>query len=71
MMTQKIRKVGGSLMVVVPREEAEAQGVGEGDTVVVSVRKARVQPELRPDLAPIVEDVIRRYQADLDYLKDR
>ncbi len=71
MMTQKIRRVGGSLMVAIPREEAAAQGVGEGDTVVVSVRKARVQPELRPDLAPIVEDIIRRYQADLDYLKDR
>lgn len=71
MLTQKIRKVGGSLMVIVPREEAEAQGVGEGDTVVVTVRKARVQPELSPDLKPTVNDVIRRYQADLEYLKDR
>ncbi len=37
----KVRKVGGSLMVTIPREVAEEEGIKPGETVNVEVRKVR------------------------------
>ncbi len=71
MITQKIRKVGNSLMVAIPREEAEAQGVGEGDVVAVEVRRVSVRPELAPRLRALVEWSLEHRAADLEYLKDK
>ncbi len=35
------RKVGGSIVVRIPKEVAEQEGIGEGELVEVEVRKAR------------------------------
>lgn len=36
-----VRRIGNSLGVVIPKEEAERQGLHEGDEVDLDVRKAR------------------------------
>jgi len=37
----KVRKVGGSLVVTIPREVAEEEGIKPGETVNVEVRKMK------------------------------
>ena len=37
----KVRKVGGSLVVTIPKEVAEEEGVRPGEIVNIEVRKAR------------------------------
>ena len=37
----KVRKVGGSLVVTIPKEVAEEEGIKPGETVNVEVRKVR------------------------------
>jgi len=36
-----VRKVGGSLMLTIPKEAAESEGIREGTVVVARVRKKR------------------------------
>jgi len=37
----RVRKVGGSLVVTIPKEVAEAEGIKEGEIVQVTVKKTR------------------------------
>ncbi len=37
----KVRKVGGSLVVTIPKEVVESEGIREGEVVMVDVRKAK------------------------------
>jgi len=37
----KVRKVGGSLVVTVPKEIVESEGIKEGEIVLVDIKKAR------------------------------
>ena len=37
----RIRRIGNSLGVVIPKEEADRQGLTDGDEVELEVRKAR------------------------------
>jgi len=37
----KVRKVGGSLVVTVPREIVESEGIKEGELVLVEIKKAK------------------------------
>lgn len=37
----KVRKVGGSLVVTVPKEIVESEGIKEGEIVSVDIRKAK------------------------------
>ena len=37
----KVRKVGGSLVVTIPRRIADEEGIKPGETVNVEVRKVR------------------------------
>ena len=37
----KVRKVGGSLVVTVPKEIVESEGIREGEIVSVDIRKAK------------------------------
>ncbi len=50
MVTQKVRKVGNSYVVTIPREELERQHIVEGDMVGIEIRK--VQVSLRPEFSP-------------------
>ena len=41
MSVSRVRRVGGSLMVTIPKELAEALGIREGELVKIEVRKLR------------------------------
>lgn len=69
MVVGRVRKVGNSMVVTVPREEAEALGLREGDLVVMDVQKAEVRPVLRPDLRKAAEESWERNQAGYRYLR--
>jgi putative addiction module antidote len=65
----KVRRVGNSLVITVPKEEAEALELREGDLVTMELRKAEVRPLLRPDLQKLAEDSWERNEAAYRYLK--
>ena len=68
---QRLRKVGNSYVVTVPREEVEKQGLNEGDLVAVEVRAVEVRPALSPEVRRAFEESWRRNEAGYRYLKDR
>ena len=70
MIVGKIRKVGNSLVVTVPKEEAEELELREGDLVTMEIRKAEVRPVLRPDLRKLAEESWERNEAAYRYLRD-
>lgn len=37
----KVRKVGGSLVVTIPKELVESEGISEGEVVMVDVKKVK------------------------------
>ena len=37
----KVRKVGGSLVVTVPKELVESEGIKEGEIVLLDIKKAK------------------------------
>ncbi len=46
MVRVKVRRIGNSLGVILPKDEVEAQGLEEGDEVEVSVRPALTLDDL-------------------------
>ncbi len=71
MVIGKLRKVGNSFVVTVPRQEMEALGLSEGDIVVVEIRKAEVRPMLRPDIREMADESWKRNEAGYRYLAGR
>jgi antitoxin component of MazEF toxin-antitoxin module len=53
--TQKIRKVGNSYVVTIPRSEMERQQLKDGDVVSVEVRRMELRPALRPEIRRILD----------------
>jgi len=47
---QKLRKVGNSYVVTIPRAEIERQHLAEGQLVAVEIQALDVQPRLADDL---------------------
>ncbi|MCL6554630.1 MAG: AbrB family transcriptional regulator [Firmicutes bacterium] len=70
MISQKLRKVGNSSVVTVPREEVAALGLREGQLVAVEIRRVQVLPELAPEVAVQVEASMRQNLAGLQYLAE-
>ncbi len=70
MIVGKVRKVGNSLVVTVPRDEAEALELREGDIVTMELRKAEVRPVLRPNLRKLAEESWERNEAAYRYLRE-
>ncbi len=71
MVVGRIRKVGNSLVVTVPREEAEALELHEGDLVTMDIRKAEVRPVLPRDLQKLAEESWERNKDGYRYLAGR
>ena len=67
----KVRRVGNSLVVTVPKAEAQALGLREGDLVAVEFRKVEVRPVLRPDLQRLAEASWERNEVGYRYLAGR
>lgn len=73
MFVSKLRKVGNSYVVTVPREEVERLGVSEGQPLAVEARPAAVEvkPRLIPELREAFEASWRRNEAGYRYLAGR
>jgi len=70
MLTQKLRQVGNSYVVTIPKEEVERLGLHEDDLIGLEVRKVMIVPELTPEMAAAYERSRQRYAADYAYLKE-
>ncbi len=70
MVVGKLRKVGNSLVITVPKEEAEELDLHEGDLVTMEIRKAEVRPVLRPDLRKLAEQSWERNEPAYRYLRE-
>lgn len=71
MIQQKIRKVGNSYVVTIPRAEIERQHLTEGQLVAVEIQALDVQPRLAGDVREAFEASWRRNEAGYRYLAGR
>jgi antitoxin component of MazEF toxin-antitoxin module len=61
MVQQKLRKVGNSYVVTIPRAEVERLQLKEGELVGIEVHALDVQPRLADDLR---EAIVRTWKED-------
>ncbi len=61
MIQQRLRKVGNSYVVTIPRSEIERQQLIEGQLVAVEIQPLEVQPRLADDLR---EAILRTWKED-------
>jgi antitoxin component of MazEF toxin-antitoxin module len=70
MIQQKLRKVGNSYVVTIPREEIARQRLREGQLVSVEIRSLEVRPELRPELRRVLEENWAKDESAYRYLAE-
>jgi putative addiction module antidote len=68
---QRLRKVGNSYVVTIPKDEVERQGISEGDLLSVEVHPLIVTPRMRPELREAMERSWKKSEAAYRYLADR
>jgi antitoxin component of MazEF toxin-antitoxin module len=71
MMTQRIHRIGKSLVIIIPKEVAERQNLHEGDFVSVEICKLHLEPEMSPEVRAAFEQSWQDHEADLRYLAER
>lgn len=71
MIQQKLRKVGNSYVVTIPREEVERRGLIEGQLLAVEVQPIELRPVMRPEVREAFEESWKRSEAAYRYLADR
>jgi putative addiction module antidote len=71
MIMQRVRRVGNSLIITIPREEAERLELAEGDMVAASLNKVRMEISMSPQVRAAAERAMQEYSATLDYLQDK
>lgn len=67
----RLRKVGNSYVVTVPREEVERLHLEEGQMLAIDVHPVEMRPVLPDDLREIFEESWNRNEAGYRYLADR
>lgn len=74
-MLQKVRKVGNSLVVTIPKDQAEQLDIHAGDMVELTINKVEVHTEVRRILPPHVQEALdrtlREHEDAYRYLADR
>jgi hypothetical protein len=70
MIQQKLRKVGNSYVVTIPRAEVERQQLRAGDLVEVQVIPLDLRHRLPPDLQDAAEASLREHGAAYRYLAE-
>jgi antitoxin component of MazEF toxin-antitoxin module len=65
---QKLRKVGNSYVVTIPKDEVLRRGLKEGQLLAVEVQPLDVQPRLRPELREAFEASWAEHEAAYRYL---
>ena len=68
---QKVRRVGSSLVVTIPKPAAEALGINEGDQVEVALQPVELRPRLDPALRAAMDAAWEQAEPGLRYLADR
>jgi antitoxin component of MazEF toxin-antitoxin module len=68
MIQQKLRRVGNSLVVTIPREEVERQHLEAGQLVAIQIQPLEVRPTMAPDLLEAMEESWREAEAAYRYL---
>ena len=71
MIWQKLRKVGNSYVVTIPKEEIERQQLQEGQLLAIEIRPAEIYPTLSPELREAFEESWQCNEAGYRYLADR
>ena len=71
MIQQRLRKVGNSFVVTIPKEEVERRGLREGQLLAVEVHPLEVRPVLSPELREAFEASWQRNEAGYRSLADR
>ena len=68
---QRVRRSGNSLVVTIPKEDAERLGIAEGDMVELSIQPLELRPRMRPELRAAFEASWARNEAGYRYLAGR
>ena len=68
---QRVRRTGNSLVVTIPRDEAERLGIVEGDLVEITVQPLELRPRMRPELRAAFDESWARNEAGYRYLAER
>ena len=71
MLFQKLRRVGNSYVVTIPKDEIERQGLNEGQLLAVHVQPAEMRPVLSDPVREAFEESWQRNEEGYRYLKDR
>jgi antitoxin component of MazEF toxin-antitoxin module len=70
-MIQRLRKVGNSYVVTIPKDEVERLELQEGQLLSLEITPMEVRPKLRPELKQALDDSWERNEAGYRYLADR
>ena len=71
MVTQQIRKVGNSLVVTIPKAEADRLDLQEGDYISADYTKLEVKPVLDPEIRENLERNRDALTSVMRYLRDK
>jgi antitoxin component of MazEF toxin-antitoxin module len=71
MIVGRVRKSGNSLILTIPRDEAEKYGITAGDLVAADIRPVDIRPRLEPDLLRHAEESFAYNEAGIRVLADR
>lgn len=71
MIEAKVRKQGNSLVVTIPKEDAEYYRLSEGDKIAFAPTKVETRYVLRPELQKIADKVLEDYRDVFAYLADK
>lgn len=70
MFWQKLRKVGNSYVVTIPKEEVERQKLQDGQLLSIEIRPAEIRPVISPDLRKAFEDSWQQNEKTYHYLAE-
>ena len=71
MIQQRLRKVGNSYVVTIPKDEVERLQITEGQLLGLEITPLEVRPILRPELKKAFDESWERNEAGYRYLADR
>ncbi len=71
MIYQKLRKVGNSYVVTIPKDEVERLHLQEGQYVAFEAYPAEIRPLLPADLQEAMEESWKRNESGYRYLAGR
>ena len=68
---KKLRKVGNSYVVTIPRDEVERRGLVEGQLLAIEIQPVEIVPLMSPEVLKAFEESWARNEEAYRYLADR